>query len=906
MKFILLSILCLFTLTGIAQKESPKLVSSVEGIKEYSLSNGLQVLLIQDPSQSNLVVNIVYNVGSRHEGYGEKGMAHLLEHMLFKSTTNLGDIKKMLSEKAGNANGTTWYDRTNYYEIFPATDDNLRWSIEMEADRMLNATILQSDLDQEFSVVRNEFEIGENRPSNVLMQRLLSTAYVWHNYGNTTIGSKEDIERVTAETLRVFYEKYYQPDNATLVIAGNFDEEKALEYIRDYFSVLPKPERVLNKTYTVEPPQDGERFVELRRAGDSQNVAAVYHTASYADEDYPAIDLLLEILKSDPSGYLYKALVETQKASSIWAFHPTLRDAGFAYFNIEVPKDKSLEDAKNTFLSELDKIQDINYTEEDFNRGKAKLLKQIEDTKNNTIRYAISFTEIIGAGDYRLWFVYRDRLEKLTLQDINRVAKKYFKPNNRTYGVFIPSESEERVRPKEITDQDIVALTKDYKGKEDSGEVIASFDATITNIKNNLTEKSLNSGLKYGFLKKPIRGKRVMASFRVPVGTLEALSGKTHIANLMASMLKSGTTSRTKEQIQDFLDIKQSNVNFSWNSQALFINVTTYEEHFSEVMALIKEVLTTSVFPENELTKAKLDNKTWLESQLNEPQAIVFNEMSRHMQDYDKSHIFYSFSNQERIDGEATVTRQQILDFYNTFLGGNNAVGAVTGNLEQGELDNVMKNTFERWVSNAPYERVYPKYFEIKSFQKKINTPDKENAAVAGGLNIKINESHPDYPALLMSNEMLGSGGFLTARIPHRLRELEGISYGAGSFLSVPIDNESGSWGAYAFYNPGVVDKVENALKEEITKARTSGFTEEEFKNSTTSWLNSRKTLLGNDNYVLSLINTSLFFNTEIEKFDKLEKEVLELKVDEVNEVFKKHINPDNLVLIFAGDFEKK
>lgn len=226
----------------IAQKaETPKFISNTEGIKEYSLSNGMKVLLIPDASQSNAVINIVYNVGSKNEGYGEKGMAHLLEHMLFKSTKKLGDIKKMLSDKGGNANGTTWYDRTNYYEVFPSNEENLKWFLAMEADRMVNATILQTDLDKEFSVVRNEFEIGENNPGSVLQERIVSSAYLWHNYGNSTIGSKEDIERVKAPTLRKFYEKYYQPDNATLIVAGKFDEKKTLDYISEYFSTIPKP-----------------------------------------------------------------------------------------------------------------------------------------------------------------------------------------------------------------------------------------------------------------------------------------------------------------------------------------------------------------------------------------------------------------------------------------------------------------------------------------------------------------------------------------------------------------------------------------------------------------------------------------------------------------------------------------
>src|SRR5215217_100549 len=186
---------------------SPKLVTTVEGLKEYELPNGLRVLLIPDASSTNVAVNIVYKVGSRHEGYGETGMAHLLEHMLFKQCKKFTDIKKAIADKGAQANGTTWYDRTNYYEILSASDENLRWALDMEADRMVNSKILPEELKKEFSVVRNEFEIGENYPGNVLNERVLSAMYLWHNYGKSTIGSKEDIERVKVDNLRAFYKK---------------------------------------------------------------------------------------------------------------------------------------------------------------------------------------------------------------------------------------------------------------------------------------------------------------------------------------------------------------------------------------------------------------------------------------------------------------------------------------------------------------------------------------------------------------------------------------------------------------------------------------------------------------------------------------------------------------------------
>jgi len=608
--------------------ETPKFISNTEGIKEYSLSNGMKVLLISDPSQSNAVVNIVYNVGSKHEGYGEKGMAHLLEHMLFKSTKKLGDIKKMLSDKGGNANGTTWYDRTNYYEVFPSNEENLKWFLAMEADRMVNATILQSDLDKEFSVVRNEFEIGENSPSGVLMERIVSTAFLWHNYGNSTIGSKEDVERVKAVTLRKFYEKYYQPDNATLVVAGKFDEKNTLNYIAEYFSSIPKPARVLETPYTVEPAQDGERFVELKRSGDSKVVGALYHTAPYADKDYAALDALQEILTSDPSGYLYKAMIDSKKAASVYAYQPLVRDASFMYFGLDVPADKDIKATENDFRTELNKIATIKYTDQDVARAKAKILKQIENIKNNTIGSAINLTEIIGAGNYKLGMLYRDNVEKLTVADIQRVADKYFKVNNRTVGVFIPTKDEIRVKNVEYTSDQIASLTNDYKGKALEKDA-APFEASIKNLKANLVEGKLSNGMKYGLIKKEIKGGKVLGSFKFPVSNDKDLSGKSDVGSLMAQVLKTGTKSHTKEQIQDMLDGWKSNVNFGFSGQTLFVNFSTYKENLPKVMGLIKEILTESTFPDAELAKTVSEYNTYLEGSLNDPQSLAFTEIEK-------------------------------------------------------------------------------------------------------------------------------------------------------------------------------------------------------------------------------------------------------------------------------------
>ncbi|MEN9550178.1 MAG: Protease 3 precursor, partial [Pseudomonadota bacterium] len=267
---------------------SLKPVAQVEGISEYRLPNGLRVLLAPDASKPTTTVNITYLVGSRHESYGETGMAHLLEHLVFKGTPTRGNIMQELGKRGMSFNGTTFYDRTNYYQTFPANPDNLKWALEMEADRMINSTIARTDLDTEFSVVRNEMESGENNPHMMLWQRMTATAFEWHNYGKTTIGARSDVENVKIENLQNFYRKYYQPDNAVLLVAGKFDAAATLNIINTVFGAIPKPARKLSPTYTQDPVQDGEREVTVRRTGDLQLSGVLYHTAAGSHKDAAA------------------------------------------------------------------------------------------------------------------------------------------------------------------------------------------------------------------------------------------------------------------------------------------------------------------------------------------------------------------------------------------------------------------------------------------------------------------------------------------------------------------------------------------------------------------------------------------------------------------------------------------
>jgi zinc protease len=396
----------------------PKQVTSVEGITEYALGNGLRVLLFPDASKPTVTVNVTYFVGSRHEGYGETGMAHLLEHMLFKGTKKYPKVLAQLEKRGAQMNGTTWTDRTNYYEILKAEDDNLAAALDIEADRMVNAKIAAEELKSEFSVVRNEFEIGESFPEAILEERMMQAAYIWHNYGKPTIGSKSDIEKVPAENLRTFYQKYYQPDNAMLVVAGKFEPAATLKLIEQKFGKIPRPKRKLANPWTIEPQQDGERSVVLRRTGDIQMVGLMYHGAPGASPEYVAEAAIIDLLTQQPSGRLYKALVETGMAAKLAHSLYPWSDPGVMGVSAVVRTDKKVEPVREKMIEVVEGLAKTAVTPEELERWRVKELREIELGLTDPERVGVELSEWAAQGDWRLKFVYRDRVKTLTVADV--------------------------------------------------------------------------------------------------------------------------------------------------------------------------------------------------------------------------------------------------------------------------------------------------------------------------------------------------------------------------------------------------------------------------------------------------------------------------------------------------------
>lgn len=876
--------------------------ASVEGITEYALANGMKVLLFPDNSQQTITVNITYMVGSRHEGYGETGMAHLLEHMVFKGSPKHPNIPQELTEHGTRPNGTTWLDRTNYYETFAATDENLKWALDLESDRMVNSFIKKEDLETEFSVVRNEFEMGENDPNSVLMERIISSGYLWHNYGNSTIGSREDIERVPIENLQAFYRKYYQPDNAILLIAGKFNPTTTLQLVNEYFGPIPRPTRKLQPTYTAEPTQDGERSVVLRRVGDVQYLGAMYHVSPGPHPDYAPLDILIDVLTNEPSGVLYKALVDTKKASSQFGYSFALKEPGFAYFGVEVPKDKDLEEAKGIFLKTLDDVATIKFSKEEVERAKTKAIKQFELMSRNSEVLGKVLSEFIAQGDWRLIYLYRDAVEKVTVEDVQRVAAYYFKPSNRTYGMFIPEATPDRVKVPEAPE--VEKLVNGYKGRAvvAEGEV---FDPSPANIENRTKKATLPSGLEYALLPKETRGDVVSANITLRIGDKQSLSNKGMADNLTALMLMRGTKTLGRQALKDSLDKLKAQVNIFGGGNSVGASITATRENLPTVLRLVSDILKNPAFDVTEFDKLKEEEKAQIESQLSEPMALASIEYSRTMNPYPKSDVRYTPTFAEQLEMLSTAKVEDLKQFHKEFYGASSATVAVVGDFDENEIKTIVEKEFGSWKNPTPFKRIPSEFVAISPDAKAIKTPDKANALFLAGINLPIDDKDPDYPALIMGNYMLG-GGFLNSRLAVRIRQKEGISYGVGSQLQASSLDKVGTFTTYAIYAPENAARLEAAFIEELNKVRSEGFTAEELKAARDGFIQSRQVARAKDNELSGKLNNYLFLDRTMLFDAEFEEQIKGLTVEQINNAFRKHIDPAKVVMVKAGDFDKK
>jgi zinc protease len=873
-------------------------VTSVEGIDEYRLPNGLQVLLVPDESKPTTTVNLTIRVGSRMENYGETGMAHLLEHMMFKGTPKHPKVWAEFEKRGFRANGTTAFDRTNYTASFSTNEDNLNWYIGWLADAMVNSYVARKDLDTEMTVVRNEMEMGENNPGRTLFKKTLGVMYDWHNYAHDTIGARADVENVDIPRLQAFYHQYYQPDNATLIVSGRFVPAKVLAMVSQTFGKIKKPTRKLPTLYTLDPSQDGERSVTLRRVGGSPLMFAAYHVSAGADPDYAPMEVLVYVMGDTPSGRLHKRLTEKQLAAGTFAFAQAMHDPGYAMFGVEFAPGQDVDKARNELLATVESAAAEPVTDEEVARAKAKWLKNWEQSFTNPESVGLALSDYVSQGDWRLFFLLRDRVREVKTADVQRVATQYLLGSNRTMATYIPTEKPARApEPRPV---DLVAQMKTFKPQE-AAKTAEAFDATPENI-DKRTQIVQVGGIKAALLPKGTRGNAVFAQLVLRFGDEKTLFGTTEVADFAAAMLNKGTTKLSREQFQDKLDQLKTEMGVESRPGQVSIGLLSRRDTLPQAIALVGEMLRSPAFPADALEETRRGALAGIEQQRKQPEAVAEIAVARAGNPYPRGDVRYARTLEEMAADVNAVTLEKVRDFHSRFYGAKKGEFAAVGDFDAEAVKKALQTAVGDWNAGMPYTHIPNPIVPVKAERFMLSVPDNQNATMVLAQDVPLNDQSEDYPALMMANYLLGSGG--NSRLWKRIREGEGLSYDVRSMVDWGTVDVHSEWRATAIFAPQNQAKVEKAFKEELARALKDGFTAQELAEGQRGLLNFRRLGRAQDQSVVGGWVRNLYIGQTFKRSAEVDAKLAKLTVDEVNAALRKYVKPDAYVAAFAGDFK--
>ena len=884
----------------ILAQEGWKEAASVEGIKEYRMENGLKVLLFSDNSQPTVTVNCTIFVGSRHEGNGEAGMAQLLKQMLFKGTDLHPNIPKDLGERSADYNATTRVDHTTYLETLPATDVNLEFAIRLEADRMVNSKIRDEDVASEFAVVRNESEDRENNPIGILSERMSAAAYLWRNYGKSTIGNRSDIERVGIDSLRAFYRRHYRPDNAMLIVAGKFEETKALDYIAKYFGVLPKPKATLRPTYTTEPPQDGERITTVRRVGEEQAVGVCYRVPFSGDPLFASLKLLEQILRSNPSGRLYKSLIESKLATSLEGFAEESHDPRVIEFMAKVPVANSLEKAEEALVQTIENLLEVPVTDEELTRAKQRILNQREQNATRSDLLAISLSEWAAQGDWRLYFLFRDNIENATVASVQLAAQTYLVRNNRTVGRFIPTKDSERILiPERI---DVTELMENYKGRPRISEG-EQFDPSPQNIESRLVRGKCPSGMHFVLLPKRTRGGTVNLTINLRFGDEKSLFGKKLACELLCLWMEKGSVSYPLPQLTDKLAELKATFSITSGRQSLTASVETKRENLVAVLDILEDLLRRPGFEVMEFHLLLNQLTSHYESLKNDPETIAKQAVMRSLNANKRGDIRYVESIDESLEDLQKLKPSDVKDLHTKFLSGSEGEIAIVGDIDTEAVVARLSRLTENWKSKTPFQlAALTAMTDVKEPPMSIQTPDKPNSYYFASQQYALRDDHPDYPALLMGSCVFGASS-MSSRLGDRIRPKKGLSHDIGCILESNQLDELATFSIKATVNPKGRDELVQLIDDELKKLVKDGVTDKELRDAIQGYLQSQQLQRSSDADLAVVLANNIFADRNMLYYEKLETAISQLTVDAVNDVIKEFISPETLIIATAGDF---
>lgn len=923
-KNIILSICSLaFCSVVSAQKSNPNFnkIKVLGGIEEYLYEpNGMNILLLQDNASPVATVQIVYRVGSKNEVLGNTGSTHLLEHLMFKGTPTFNKkngttITDVLQNTGAQLNATTWYDRTNYFETLPS--DKIALALQIEADRMRNSLLLKEDKDAEMTVVRNEFERGENDPNSLLDKEIWSAAYIAHPYHHSTIGWKSDIEKAPIEVLRNFYNTYYWPDNATLTIIGDFKKENVFELIEKYFGKITKAPHTMPQFYTEEPQQYGPRKIIVKKPGELGVINKAYKIPGALHEDLPALNILAEIIGSGPSAILNKTFVDTRMGIYTYASATNFKEVGLFTIGVGFPITSKHEDIEAKISEVVYKIQKEGVTQEEVNRVVANISAKTILARDGSGVIASELTEAIAAGDWTDYVTGVDRLKKVTPADISRVAKKYLVDDQSTTGYFIPKEKGGQsqnaaqainfmpekgpfyYRHPEVGHDYEIAPETHLSEQNNTVKTVFSLDENTIEKTASVYKREKVAGIDVVSVKTSAKDFVTVAA-SISLGNYANENKNLMIPTLTASMLSKGTTLNDKFKFSEKLQKLGVNLSVSASKTKVNIQFRCLKKDLDQVIVLLAEELRNPLFDQKEFDNIKQESTGNTQQSLNDPGTKGSIAILQAI--YPKANPNYYSSTEEDLASIKSATLDEVKAFHKKYFGPASMHLVIVGDTEGANLNASLKKSFKNWsggvVENIKYEEA------VKSASKTevITIAEKPSAELFIGQYTGLKRSDADYLPFYIGNYTLGSG--FAGRLMQTVRDNDGLTYNIGSFLGGE-PNTGGCWLINASFNPTLFQKGLDATMVQVKKWVNEGITSEELQNKKTNIIGSFKVGLATTNGMTNTILGFIERGLEPSYVEQYPKDIEKVTLQQVNDAVKKHLQLDKMIVIKSGSLDK-
>jgi len=899
-------------------------VKTVGNIDEYTLkSNGLQVLLLPEHSSPTLTFMVTYRVGSRNEVTGTTGATHILEHLMFKGTAQRNrakgnNVDQLLERTGARYNATTWLDRTNYYATMGS--EHLASVVAMEADRMRNLRLLDADRQPEMTVVRNEYERGENSPFMALYKEIYHTAFVAHPYHHSTIGHRSDIEKVKIEQLRAFYDTFYWPNNATVTIVGDFQPKDALALVKKSFGVYPKSPKPIPALYTEEPPQDGPRRLVVKRPGELGVVAIAHKITQATHPDYAAIALLSAILADGKNSRLYQAITDKNMSTGVSADVGYNADPSLHLLFLPLAPGIRHEDVEKVALQEIERLKKDGVSAQELQAAVAKTLADAAFERDGSFAVAGRLNESIAVGDWSLYYRLEEATRKVTLQDIQRVARRYFNEDQSTTGWFVPTQTGTATAGATSHSAAPSALPAAKPGPSHYRHPdlpTPAIGATARSAVSASNADAVSGGTASPVARMAPQAKRLqvagidVVAYRtgvkdvvtlraaLPAGTALA-SGNPAIAVLTAMLLDQGTQQQDKFKITQQLEAVGANIHFAAGTDVLGISAKCLKKDLPLVLGLLAEELRTPAFSAEEFAKAKKQFSGAVKRQLEDTDFRAEDAFSRLA--FQSGHPNRNPEPEALLAAIESASLDEVLAFHKAHYGPAQMKLVAVGDIDATVLQTTVAQVFGGWSGGSAAVRQVKADKATAPQQAQVELPGKTSVSILLGQASGLQHQHPDYQALRMGTAILGSG--FTGRLMATVRDQEGLTYSIDAGMDADAFNE-GDWKISASFAPAMLDQGIASTRRQLDLWYRDGVTAAEVESRKSNLVGSFQVSLSTSNGLASTFLSALNRGYPLEWVDDYPAKVRALNRSQVNTAIKTYLQPQNMILVKAGSLSE-